>query len=97
MIIANCEHHKEPASSHGDWLQSWKPWSLSNDSLPTNPMIYRSKINPDLVVTWISEAQLRIGETKRLCVIYKRDEYYYVRPKVEFFEKFKLDEPQISD
>jgi hypothetical protein len=59
-------------------------------------MIYRSKINPDLVVTGISEAQLRIAETKRLCVIYKRDEYYYVRPKVEFFEKFKLDEPKID-
>jgi hypothetical protein len=29
-------------------------------------------------------------------VIYKRDEYYYVRPKVEFFEKFKLDEPKID-
>jgi hypothetical protein len=60
-------------------------------------MIYRSKIIPDLVVTWISEAQLRIAETKRLCVIYKRDEYYYVRPKAEFFDKFKLDEPKISD
>lgn len=59
-------------------------------------MIYRSKINPDLVVTWISEAQLRIGETKRLCVIYQRGDIFYVRPKAEFFDKFVLDEPQIQ-
>jgi hypothetical protein len=55
-------------------------------------MIYRSKINPDLVVTWISEAQLRIGETKRLCVIYSKDGQFYVRTRAEFFDKFKLDE-----
>lgn len=55
-------------------------------------MQFRSKTNPELVVEWISEAQLRIAETKRLCVIYKRDEYYYVRPKAEFFDKFKLDD-----
>jgi hypothetical protein len=55
-------------------------------------MIYRSKINPDLVVTWISEAQLRIAETKRLCVIYSKDGQFYVRTRAEFFDKFKLDE-----
>jgi hypothetical protein len=43
----------------------------------------------------VTEAQLRIGETKRLCVIYKRDEFYYVRPKAEFFDKFVLDEQPI--
>jgi hypothetical protein len=58
-------------------------------------MKYRSKTKPTIVVEFIAEAQLRIGETKRLCVIYKRDEFYYVRPKAEFFDKFVLDEQPI--
>ena len=55
-------------------------------------MKYRSKTNQNLTVEYISEAQLRIGETKRLCVVYERHGYFYVRPKAEFFDKFKLDE-----
>jgi hypothetical protein len=43
-------------------------------------------------VEFISEAQLRIGETKRLCVVYEREGYFYVRPKAEFYDKFSLDE-----
>jgi len=53
---------------------------------------YRSKTNQDLTVEYISEAQLRIGETKRLCVVYEREGYFYVRPKAEFYDKFFLDE-----
>lgn len=55
-------------------------------------MQFRSKTNPELVVKLISEAQLRIGETKRLCVIYSKEGQFYVRTRAEFFDKFTLDE-----
>ena len=58
-------------------------------------MKYVSKSKPTLSVEFVSEAQLRIGETKRLCVIYQRGEHYFVRPKAEFFDKFALDEQPI--
>ena len=58
-------------------------------------MKYRSKTKPTLSVEFVSEAQLRIGETKRLCVIYQRGDLYYVRPKAEFFDKFELDKSAI--
>jgi hypothetical protein len=58
-------------------------------------MKYQSKTKPTVEVEFVAEAQLRIGETKRLCVIYQRGEHYFVRPKAEFFDKFVLDEPQI--
>lgn len=58
-------------------------------------MKYRSKANPSVVVEWVAEAQLRVAETKRLAVVYRKDGYLYVRPKAEFFDKFKLDETQI--
>ena len=59
-------------------------------------MKYLSKTKPTVEVEFVAEAQLRIGETKRLCVIYQRGEHYYVRLKAEFFDKFVLDEPQIQ-
>jgi len=59
-------------------------------------MKYQSKTKPTVEVEFVTEAQLRIGETKRLCVIYQRGEVFYVRPKAEFFDKFVLDEPQIQ-
>lgn len=59
--------------------------------ITVQPMKYRSKANPKVAVEFVSEAQLRIGETKRLAVIYQRDGYTYVRPKAEFFDKFVLD------
>ena len=59
-------------------------------------MRYQSKTKPTVAVEFIAEAQLRIGETKRLCVIYQRGEIFYVRPKAEFFDKFVLDESQIQ-
>jgi hypothetical protein len=58
-------------------------------------MKYQSKTKPTVEVEFVTEAQLRIGETKRLCVIYQRGEHYFVRPKAEFFDKFVLDEPKI--
>ena len=58
-------------------------------------MKYLSKTKPSLSVEFVAEAQLRIGETKRLCVIYQRGEHYYVRPKAEFFDKFALDEQPV--
>jgi len=58
-------------------------------------MKYLSKTKPAVVVEFVSEAQLRIGETKRLCVIYQRGEHYFVRPKDEFFDKFDLDKSVI--
>ena len=58
-------------------------------------MKYLSKTKPTVEVEFVAEAQLRIGETKRLCVIYQRGDIFYVRPKAEFFDKFKLDEPKI--
>jgi hypothetical protein len=59
-------------------------------------MKYLSKTKPTVEVEFVAEAQLRIGETKRLCVIYQRGEHYFVRPKAEFFDKFVLDEQQIQ-
>ena len=59
-------------------------------------MKYQSKTKPTVVVEFVAEAQLRIGETKRLCVIYQRGDFFFVRPKAEFFDKFVLDEPQIQ-
>lgn len=59
-------------------------------------MKYQSKTKPTVEVEFVAEAQLRIGETKRLCVIYQRGEIFFVRPKAEFFDKFVLDEPQIQ-
>jgi trehalose utilization protein len=59
-------------------------------------MKYLSKTKPTVEVEFVAVAQLRIGETKRLCVIYQRGEIFYVRPKAEFFDKFVLDEPQIQ-
>ena len=58
-------------------------------------MKYLSKTKPTVAVEFITEAQLRIGETKRLCVIYQRGEIFYVRPKAEFFDKFDLDKSVI--
>lgn len=58
-------------------------------------MKYLSKTKPTVEVEFVSEAQLRIGETKRLCVIYQRGEIFYVRPKAEFFDKFTLDKSVI--
>jgi len=55
-------------------------------------MKYQSKTKPTVEVEFVAEAQLRIGETKRLCVIYQRGEIFYVRPKAEFHDKFSLDE-----
>jgi hypothetical protein len=58
-------------------------------------MKYLSKTKPTVEVEFVSEAQLRIGETKRLCVIYQRGDIFYVRPKAEFFDKFDLDKSVI--
>jgi hypothetical protein len=58
-------------------------------------MKYLSKTKPTVEVEFVAEAQLRIGETKRLCVIYQRGEVFYVRPKAEFFDKFDLDKSVI--
>ena len=60
-------------------------------------MKYLSKTKPSLSVEFVAEAQLRIGDTKRLCVVYKRDGYLYVRTKAEFFDKFTLDESPVAD
>ena len=58
-------------------------------------MKYLSKTKPSLSVEFVAEAQLRIGETKRLCVIYQRGDVFYVRPKAEFLDKFELDKSVI--
>ena len=58
-------------------------------------MKYRSKTKPTIVVEFVAEAQLRIGETKRLCAIYQREDIFYVRPKAEFLDKFTLDKSVI--
>lgn len=53
-------------------------------------MKYYSKVRHDVVVELIDEAELRIGEIKRLVVIYRRNGQLYVRPKAEFLDKFVL-------
>lgn len=53
-------------------------------------MKYYSKVRHDVVVELIDEAELRIGEIKRLAIIYRRNGRLYVRPKAEFLDKFVL-------
>jgi hypothetical protein len=53
-------------------------------------MTYRSKYKPTVVVEFLSEAELRIGEIRRQAVVYTRNGRNYVRPKAEFHDKFSL-------
>lgn len=53
-------------------------------------MTYHSKHKPTVVVEFVAEAELRIGETKRQAVVYTRNGRNYVRPKAEFHDKFSL-------
>jgi len=53
-------------------------------------MTYKSKHKPSVVVEFVAEAELRIGETKRQAVVYTRNGRNYVRPKAEFHDKFSL-------
>lgn len=53
-------------------------------------MTYYSKHKPTVVVEFVAEAELRIGETKRQAVVYTRNGRNYVRPKAEFYDKFSL-------
>lgn len=53
-------------------------------------MTYQSKHKPTVVVEFVAEAELRIGETKRQAVVYTRNGRNYVRPKAEFHDKFSL-------
>jgi hypothetical protein len=50
--------------------------------------IYVSVTNPKVVVEYLGEAELRIGETKHNVVIYDRSGRFYVRLKAEFAAKF---------
>ena len=54
-------------------------------------MKYCCKLKPSVVVEFIGEGELRIGETKRLVAIYQRNGNTFVRPKAEFLDKFQLD------
>ena len=51
-------------------------------------MKYFSKIRPDIIVEVVDHAELRIAETRREVVIYRRNQRLYVRTKAEFLEKF---------
>ncbi len=53
-------------------------------------MTYRSKHKPTVVVEFLAEAELRIGEIRRQAVVYTRNGRNYVRPKAEFHDKFLL-------
>ena len=53
-------------------------------------MKYYSKVRHDVIVELIDEAELRIAETKRQVMIYRRNGRLYVRPKAEFLDKFVL-------
>lgn len=53
-------------------------------------MTYRSKHKPSVVVEFLDEAELRIGEIRRQVVIYTRNGRNYVRPKAEFHDKFSV-------
>ena len=53
-------------------------------------MTYRSKHKPTVVVEFLAEAELRIGEIRRQAVVYSRNGRNYVRPKAEFLDKFSL-------
>lgn len=53
-------------------------------------MIYQAKHNAAVTVEMIAEAELRIGETKRQVIVYTRNTKNFVRPKVEFYDKFSL-------
>jgi hypothetical protein len=67
-----------------------QPIVLSDAPLPRDQkgVKYFSKIRPDIIVEVVDHAELRIAETRREVVIYRRNERLYVRTKAEFLEKF---------
>jgi len=50
---------------------------------------YRNRHNPEVVVTYISDSEYRVGEMKMPSVIYTRRGKVYVRGKAEFLDKFE--------
>lgn len=52
--------------------------------------LYRNNDNPNVVVEFVSSAEMRVGETRWTAVIYARGQTLYVRPIQEFHAKFTL-------
>jgi hypothetical protein len=60
------------------------------DASPTiKPGKYRNVYKPSIEVEVVTEAQYRMGEVRQKCVIYARDEQFYVRSVAEFLAKFR--------
>lgn len=61
--------------------------------MATSPSIppgkYKNVYNPTVVVEVLAEAQYRMGEVRHQCVIYIRDQRFYVRSTAEFLAKFR--------
>jgi len=55
---------------------------------------YRSVHNHNTVVEVVCpNAQFRIGELRQPCVIYTKNQRFYVRNEAEFLAKFKAIQP----
>lgn len=59
-------------------------------------MTFRNKYNHSVVVELVGEAQLRIAETKRPAVVYRRGEKLFVRTSQEFAASFEQIKPQTA-
>ena len=51
---------------------------------------FRNKVKPSTIVELVvDDAEYRLAEMKRKCVIYSRNSKFYVRERVEFYAKFE--------
>lgn len=53
------------------------------------PGKYQNVYNPTVKVEVLADAQYRMGEVRHQCVIYSRDNRFYVRSVAEFMAKFR--------
>ncbi len=64
--------------------------AASSNTVGNHRNLYRNNDNPNVVVEFISTAEMRVGETRWTAVIYARGQTLYVRPIQEFHAKFTL-------
>lgn len=53
------------------------------------PGKYQNVYKPTTVVEFMAVAEYRMGEVRHQCVIYARNERFYVRSLAEFLAKFR--------
>lgn len=56
---------------------------------PIQPGKYQNIYKPTTVVEFVAEAEYRMGEMRHQCVVYTRNQRFYVRSAAEFLAKFR--------